>query len=222
MRLRTYFSLFLIISIVGIGCLYIHLSSKETFVPGIPEAAIRLRILANSDQLEDQMVKRKVRDEIVKEMNSWVRKPKSIQEARLAVNTHLPRFQEIADKTVARYGYTYPVKVDFGQVPFPTKLYGNQVYAAGNYEALRITLGKGEGGNWWCVLFPPLCFVDMSNGDAVPKQEAQTTPPVAIGAQAYAASKDEEKGVKVNKVEKAKKAVEVRFLLFDKINELMR
>lgn len=219
MRLRTYLSLFLIGSILSVGCLYIHLSYTETIVPGIPESAIRLRILANSDQLEDQMVKRKVRDEVVKEMNTWVKKPKTIQEARVAVKEHLPRFQEIANTTAARYGHVYPVKVDFGQVPFPTKLYGSQVYAAGNYEALRITLGKGAGGNWWCVLFPPLCFVDMSNGDAVqnPQQhEAEVMPSNSIG-QAYAATKDEEQQ-QVSSTKK--KAVEVRFLLLDKVEEL--
>ena len=158
MRLRTYFSLFLIVCMIGIGCLYIHLSSKETFVPGIPESAIRLRILANSDQLEDQMVKRKVRDEVVKEMNSWVRKPKTIQEARLAVNAHLPRFQEIADKTVARYGHTYPVKVDFGKVPFPTKLYGNQCMqlAIMKHCVLPLEKGKAETGGVYSFLHSAL------------------------------------------------------------------
>ena len=65
-------------------------------------------------------------------------------------------------------GYPYAVHTDVGQVPFPTKLYGNTVYPAGNYEALRIVIGSGLGQNWWCVLFPPLCFVDIASGDAIP------------------------------------------------------
>lgn len=133
----------------------------------IPEQAIRLRILANSDQVEDQWLKRKVRDQVVKEIQTWANRPNDIGEARQMIQSRLPRFQAIAEQTVRQYGYDYPVKVDFGQVPFPTKLYGENVYPAGDYEALRITIGQGKGENWWCVLFPPLCFIDMSNGDAV-------------------------------------------------------
>jgi stage II sporulation protein R len=133
----------------------------------IPKQAIRLRILANSDQLEDQWLKRKVRDQVVKEIQAWAKRPDDIREARQMIRSRLPRFQALAKQTIRRYGYDYPVKVDFGQVPFPTKLYGEKVYPAGDYEALRITIGQGKGENWWCVLFPPLCFIDMSNGDAV-------------------------------------------------------
>jgi stage II sporulation protein R len=238
MRKRTYLSVFVIMSILGVSLLYIFLSAKETFVPGIPDEAIRLRIIANSDQLEDQVVKQKVRDAIVKEMNTWVKKPKSIKEARACVEKHLPQFQSLAEDTVKQYGYTYPVKVDFKEVPFPTKLYGNQVYPAGNYEALRVTLGSGEGGNWWCVLFPPLCFVDMSNGDAVPQN---THISKSEEGHVYAASKVDEEEEEEEQLDQAKKnreegdqnksnqkvlenetkkVVQVRFLFVDKLKEL--
>lgn len=214
MKKRTYFLFIILFSVIGTSFLYVYLSSKETFVPGIPAQAIRLRILANSDTLEDQLVKRKVRDEIVKEMNSWVKKPTNIEEARVLVNEHLPSFSKIAQKVVLQNGYTYPVKVDFGQIPFPTKLYGNKVYAAGNYEALRVTLGDGDGGNWWCVLFPPLCFVDMSNSDAIEKQ-----PELSVTeGEAYAAS---EENIEEQHEIKKKKPVEVRFLFIDKVKALL-
>ncbi|MEB3102532.1 stage II sporulation protein R [Ferviditalea candida] len=134
----------------------------------IPEQAIRLRILANSDQTGDQWVKRKVRDAIVESMNGWVRDPMTIEQARTEIRTHIPDLKNIVGSVLHKYGFDYGYKVELGIVPFPTKLYGNQVYPAGNYEALRVTLGNGEGQNWWCVLFPPLCFVDVS-GDAVPR-----------------------------------------------------
>lgn len=135
----------------------------------IPDEAIRLRIIANSDSAEDQWIKREIRDEVTEEINKWVSSIDDIDEARVIINDKLPELEEIVSETLTKNGYTYQegFTVDFGLVPFPTKMYGDMVYQAGEYEALRITLGEGKGENWWCVLFPPLCFVDMSNGDAV-------------------------------------------------------
>lgn len=135
----------------------------------IPQQSIRLRILANSDRTEDQWVKQKVRDAIVESMNKWVLDPMTIEQARAEVRKHIPDLEGIVGSVLRQSGFNYGYKVELGIVPFPTKLYGNQVYPAGNYEALRVTLGTGEGQNWWCVLFPPLCFVDVSAGDAVPR-----------------------------------------------------
>lgn len=164
----------------------------------IPEEAIRLRILANSDDPRDQWLKRQVRDAVLQEMESWVDQPKRIEDARRMIRNRLPRFQEIADEIVRRNGYDYSVKVDYGKVPFPTKLYGNRVYPAGEYEAVRIVIGKGEGDNWWCVLFPPLCFIDMESGDALPAQEKSR-----MTASAYAAPSA------------SPEPLEVRFFLLD-------
>ena len=94
------------------------------------------------------------------------------------------------------------VNVDFGQAEFPTKLYGQYLYPAGDYEAMIITLGEGEGANWWCVLFPPLCFLDFSNGTAVsqsPIVEDEDEESVTSKGKAYAAT-NEEKVVPEEKV----------------------
>lgn len=135
----------------------------------IPEEAIRLRIIANSDSPEDQLLKQQVRDLVTEEINKWVGSLDNIEDARKVIELHIPDIQKIVDDTIANNGYHYSekAKVELGVVPFPTKMYGDIVYPAGDYEALRITLGEGQGDNWWCVLFPPLCFVDMSTGDAV-------------------------------------------------------
>jgi stage II sporulation protein R len=199
----------------------------------IPAQAIRLRILANSDSAQDQWLKRKVRDEIVHEMETWVKKPQTIEEARQAIRERLPHFREIALDTVRKYGAAYPVRVEFGQVQFPTKMYGNKVYPAGRYEALLITLGKGEGENWWCVLFPPLCFIDMSNGDAVRKQEKQElsgalSATLVPPEQAFAAG--DENRERARKQEQAQDGhgnrkgnrLEVRFWLLDKVSAWFR
>jgi len=133
----------------------------------IPNEAIRLRILANSDSKEDQDLKRLVRDAVNEEITKWVEELTSVEEARNVIRNRLPEIQKIAEKTVNNEKSTQTVQADFGKVNFPTKLYGQFLYPAGEYEAILITLGEGKGANWWCVLFPPLCFLDFSNGVAV-------------------------------------------------------
>ncbi|MCA1040244.1 stage II sporulation protein R [Bacillus infantis] len=133
----------------------------------IPQEAIRLRILANSDSEGDQALKRLVRDAVNKEITEWVSELTSIEEARSLIKSRLPEIQEIAENVVEEENSVQTVKANFGKVDFPTKLYGQFLYPAGEYEAILITLGEGDGANWWCVLFPPLCFLDFSNGVAV-------------------------------------------------------
>ncbi|WP_413305220.1 stage II sporulation protein R [Bacillus sp. 1P10SD] len=140
-------------------------AAKESIV--IPGEAIRLRILANSDFESDQAIKRKVRDAVNAQITLWVQDLTSMEKARTVINSKLPEIQEIAEKVVQEQGSDQSVKVEFGKVQFPTKLYGQFLYPAGEYQAILITLGKGEGANWWCVLYPPLCFLDFSNGVAV-------------------------------------------------------
>ncbi|PLS07932.1 stage II sporulation protein R [Neobacillus cucumis] len=140
-------------------------AAKESIV--IPGEAIRLRILANSDFEQDQAIKRKVRDAVNAQITLWVQDLTSMNEARKVINAKLPEIQAIAEKVVHDQGSKQSVKVEFGKVQFPTKLYGQYLYPAGEYQAILITLGKGEGANWWCVLYPPLCFLDFSNGVAV-------------------------------------------------------
>ncbi|MEC1735003.1 stage II sporulation protein R [Bacillus mojavensis] len=137
----------------------------------IPDEAIRLRILANSDRDEDQELKRRIRDAVNKEITTWVKDITSIEEARRLIRSKLPEIKEIAKETMEKEGASQSISVDFDSISFPTKLYGSMVYPAGEYEAILITLGNGEGANWWCVLFPPLCFLDFSNGEAVKEQE---------------------------------------------------
>lgn len=140
-------------------------AAKESIV--IPGEAIRLRILANSDLDSDQALKRKVRDAVNAQITLWVQDLTSMQKARTIIKEKLPEIKAIAEKVVHEQGSNQTVKVQFGKVQFPTKLYGQFLYPAGEYQAVLITLGKGEGANWWCVLYPPLCFLDFSNGVAV-------------------------------------------------------
>jgi stage II sporulation protein R len=160
---------YILILVIGtIVSLYIpknEVTASESVV--IPDEAIRLRILANSDNEEDQNLKRLVRDEVNANITTWVAELTNIQNARDLLQSKLPEVQAIAEAVVKREGFTQSVHVEFGKVKFPTKLYGQFLYPAGEYEAILITLGEGKGANWWCVLFPPLCFLDFSNGVAV-------------------------------------------------------
>ncbi|MFF2447258.1 stage II sporulation protein R [Neobacillus sp. NPDC058068] len=140
-------------------------AQKESIV--IPGEAIRLRILANSDFEADQAIKRKVRDAVNAQITLWVQDLTSMEKARTVIKAKLPEIQAIAEKVVFDEGADQPVKVEFAKVQFPTKLYGQYLYPAGKYQAILITLGSGEGANWWCVLYPPLCFLDFSNGVAI-------------------------------------------------------
>ncbi|MBP1992575.1 stage II sporulation protein R [Paenibacillus eucommiae] len=141
--------------------------NAAVITPEIPKESIRLRILANSDSAQDQALKREIRDAIVAMMQDWAAGPQTLEEARTVVTAHLPEFDRLVAGIIKKRGYNYSHQVELGLVPFPTKMYGNDVYPAGDYEALRVIIGSGKGQNWWCVLFPPLCFVNSITGEAV-------------------------------------------------------
>ena len=144
-----------------------HLSFAKGSSDPIPEDAIRLRILANSNSVADQAVKHQIRDAVSIDVRGWVRNLKSSQQAKKVIRAHLDEVRQTVAEKLNKMGLDENFMVRLGSAKFPTKMYGGYVYPAGKYEALVIRLGKGEGANWWCVLFPPLCFLDFSNGDAV-------------------------------------------------------
>lgn len=201
----------------------------------IPQESIRLRILANSDGTSDQLVKRQIRDAIVEQMNQWVsglEDPLSLEQARALINSHLPELNALVGGELEKRGINYEYKVELGVVPFPTKLYGGTVYPAGEYEAVRVTLGAGKGQNWWCVLFPPLCFIDAGTGDAAAKGTGVTS---AAGAESSTSKKQANNGETevdrdvsatgdadgADSIEGAEaEAPEVRFFLWDMLKDL--
>lgn len=137
----------------------------------IPDDAIRLRILANSDSDGDQALKHHVRDEVSDEINEWVEELTDIQHARDLIAKNVPDLEDTVRRVLEEEGSSQGFTVEYAEdVDFPTKLYGNYIYPAGEYEAVLITLGEGHGDNWWCVLFPPLCFLDFSNGMSVEEE----------------------------------------------------
>jgi stage II sporulation protein R len=147
----------------------------------IPEEAIRLRILANSNGETDQNLKREIRNAVNYEISKWVANLSNVDNARQIIKDNLPEVEEIVSQKLNEFGMNQSFNVEFKEVNFPTKMYGSYIYPAGVYEAVVITLGDGQGANWWCVLFPPLCFLDFSNGDAVDTAEEKPTEVVAQG-----------------------------------------
>ena len=130
----------------------------------ISDSVFRLHVLANSDSTEDQNLKYLVRDSLLSYMNSLCSNAKTKEEAISIANEHLSDFKELAKQTIIENGYSYNVDVQIGNFKFPTKTYGDIALPAGYYDALRVTIGEAKGQNWWCVMFPPLCFIDVTSG----------------------------------------------------------
>ena len=139
-------------------------SYAETVSSDIAESVFRLHVIANSNSKEDQDLKYIVRDNLLQYMNSICNDCKSKQDAISIVQKNKNQFKEIALNTIKEQGYSYDVNINVGNFEFPTKNYGDISLPAGYYDALRVEIGEAKGQNWWCVMFPPLCFVDISSG----------------------------------------------------------
>ncbi len=129
---------------------------------------IRLHIIANSNNPLDQALKYMVRDEVVRIMTPYLSGVKNKEQARKIVLEHQGDIKEVAGRVIAGQGYAYPVAVCMGNYQFPDRTYhiksgGELTLPAGEYEAVRVIIGQGRGANWWCVLFPPLCFVNPAS-----------------------------------------------------------
>ncbi len=140
------------------------ISYAENISYNLSDNMFRLHVLANSDSEEDQALKYKVRDSLLSYMNSLCVNCKTKQEAISLVEKNKYTFEQIAKNTIKEQGYSYPVTINIGNFEFPTKTYGDISLPAGYYDALRVEIGEAKGQNWWCVMFPPLCFVDISSG----------------------------------------------------------
>lgn len=122
------------------------------------EGIIRLHVVANSDSKSDQELKLKVRDAVISHVDD-LNDSKDIKTSREWIASHLDDITKIANGVIAENDCNYKASAELGVRWIPEKTYGDMHFPAGNYEALTITLGKGEGENWWCVLFPPLCLI---------------------------------------------------------------
>lgn len=154
----------------------IHKTIDESKISPMPDQLIRFHVLANSESEEDQELKRAVRDAILKEVSPRLAVSKSLEQSRQIIKKVRPDMESIGRSVVKLWGKDYTVHTEYGVFLFPTKSYGSLVLPAGNYEALRVVIGAGEGSNWWCVLFPALCFVDINHSTAVQVDGKQAIP----------------------------------------------
>ena len=138
----------------------------------ISNSVFRLHVIANSNTEQDQALKYKVRDNLINYMNDLCKNSTSKDEVIEIANSHKEIFKEIALQTIYNEGFDYDVNVEIGNFEFPTKDYGDISLPAGFYDALKIEIGSAQGRNWWCVMFPSLCFVDISSG-IVPEESKE-------------------------------------------------
>ena len=148
------------------------ISYAQNISTDIASSVFRLHVIANSDSKEDQDLKYKVRDNLLKYMNKICKDCTSKEDAISLVEKNKDIFKQIALDTIRNEGFSYDVNINIGNFEFPTKNYGDISLPAGLYDALRVEIGEAKGQNWWCVMFPPLCFVDISSG-VVPEESKE-------------------------------------------------
>ncbi len=154
-----------IMIVIFIFFLYSMLTGAKTSASLIPEEAIRFRVIPNSNTEEDQAIKIKVRDELQAELYNLLKDTKGIEDAREKISGELDQINQNIENILTSESYHKGYQVSFGRNYFPEKTYKGIVYDAGYYESLVVTLGKGEGDNWWCVLFPPLCLLEADESE---------------------------------------------------------
>lgn len=147
----------------------------------VSNEVFRLHILANSDSKKDQNLKLKVRDKVLKYTASIYRAAENREEAEKLTEIHLQNIADIAKNEIVRNGYSYPVKAEIKHMYFDTRYYDNVTMPSGFYNALRITIGKGEGHNWWCVMYPSLCVGASTDYNALKENTSEDEYEVMTG-----------------------------------------
>lgn len=157
-KVTVLLSLFLLYTCISA---YSYVYSVST---NLSDNVFRLHVIANSDSEEDQLLKYKVRDNLINYMNTLCADCKSKQEVITISKENINIFKTIAEETILSEGFNYVTNVEIGNFLFPTKTYGDISFPSGYYDALKIEIGEASGQNWWCMLYPSLCFVDMTSG----------------------------------------------------------
>lgn len=205
--------IFLILMIIQMSiltsCNYINdsvgeLELEELSYDEIKDKLIRFHVIANSDTEEDQNLKLKVRDKVIEALSSKLSETKNVDEARNVLKENIDFINLVAKEVILDNNYSYDVNTMLSNENFPDKVYGNYIFPQGNYEAFRVIIGNGEGQNWWCVMFPPLCFVDETK-DTVDSNELD---------------KNIEEITEKNKKDKSKEQITFKFKIVELIKDL--
>lgn len=179
---------------------------------GIAQEILRFHVIANSDSEEDQVLKLKVKDAVTKALEPKLDKASDITEARNILSEELNNLEELSDKIIKENGFTYTASASIEKGYFPLKVYGDLTLPPGEYEAVRIELGSASGRNWWCIMFPPLCFVDATY-NVIPENSKEELK--------YVLTEEEYDSIFSNKNDKEKVKVKVSFKLFSWLDKWM-
>ena len=169
-KIKRFILIILLLLIYCTICAFSYVNAVST---NIQNSVFRLHVIANSDSDEDQNLKYIVRDNVLEYINTISDSSSSKEDVIILAKENMIQIQKIAEDTIHENGYNYSVKLSIGNFAFPTKTYGDITLPAGFYDALKIEIGEAKGQNWWCVMFPPLCFVDVTSG-IVPEESKET------------------------------------------------
>ena len=158
-----------ILIIIGIILTIYTLNTKEELI--IPKEAIRFRVIANSNEIKDQQTKLLVRDIVQKQITNDLTKTNNLEEARASIKTNVKSYENLINQTLDNNEIDIPFDINYGMNYFPKKTYKGVKYEDGYYESLVVTLGNGNGNNWWCVLFPPLCLLEAEETEETTEVE---------------------------------------------------
>lgn len=173
---------FLLVVSIIVGLTYTTVTAKpnhdmQTIQSGISKKIIRFHVIANSDSKNDQELKLKVKEAVVQYTEICLKDSESISQTEDLLLAERDNIAAIAKNVITENGYDYEVNVELTDTYFPTKSYGTYTFPPGTYRAFQIKIGEAKGQNWWCVLYPPLCFIDISHGivdDGAEKQLKET------------------------------------------------
>ncbi len=158
------------------------LSYAESTGSDIANSVVRLHIVANSNSAEDQELKLKVRDRILAETSHVFNNTPTASDALSKARQHSDLIKQIALDEIRQNGFDYDVSVSVGESAFPTKTYGDIILPSGKYNAVKVKIGNGSGENWWCVMYPPLCF---TSGVLSVSDEAKTNLKKSLSPSSY-------------------------------------
>lgn len=199
-------------ALLSLGCLLLAMlltlaqvqKGQEALADKLSPSLLRFHILANSDSGRDQEVKLKVRSLLLDYMQKQLDGDADKEETVEYLQNHQREVEQLADRYLEENGFDYQAKLELTNCYFPTRVYDGLVFPCGNYDAARITLGKGDGHNWWCVLYPRLCFVDAACSEIPEESERKLA--AELKESDYLALRDN------------RPKIEIRFLMFPFLN----
>ncbi|MCF8010224.1 MAG: stage II sporulation protein R [Clostridiales bacterium] len=211
----------LILLVIGLIVFFAgwHVNREQTVISYDKNDLIRFHVIANSDSALDQALKYKVRDAVINGMSKQLKGIDDVSDARNIVNNNMNYIEKLALSEINSYGKSYHVKASLGNYPFPAKSYnlgvkdGKKEYLTlpeGTYEAVRVVIGEGKGSNWWCVLFPPLCFVNHQDNSSIKQKEAVKAFKLSTSPQA------------IDTANKTNKDIEIKFKFVELYNDIFK